>query len=150
VRGNPDPAATGSAFSDVGVEVLLCLGVDVYAPLTNLRSVFERLLPEASSCGYFEALRLAFCRGEATPGDDDDQLRWLVDHLNLEKPNGDDAYGSWAIAWDVAAESVGRPVPTELDPRARRVLIDELRARPSYRLRLADALTEALRTQLKS
>jgi hypothetical protein len=135
-------------FSEAGPEVLLRLGLDVRAPLTNLRAAFERLLPEASAAGYFAALREAFSRGEVAPADDADQLRWLAEHLHLAAPAADAFSPSWAEAWQAAASALGAPAPDELGPDARRVLLDELLSRPQYRGRLADALSEAMRAQL--
>jgi hypothetical protein len=66
----------------------------------------------------------------------------------MAAPHGDAFFVSWAQAWRTAAEAVGEPVPDELGPFARRVLLDELLSRPSYRGRLADSLTEALRVQI--
>lgn len=135
-------------FGEAGPEALLRLGLDVRAPLANVRPAFARLLPEASASGYFAALREAFSRGEVAPGDDADQLRWLADHLHLSAPRTDDLSASWAQAWQSAVESLGTPAPDELGPQARRVLLDELLSRARYRGRLADALTEALRAHL--
>jgi hypothetical protein len=147
-RGTDRP--TIDAYSEAGPEALLRLGLDVRAPLQSLRPAFDRLLPEASPRGYFGALREAFCRGEVSPGDDDGQLDWLAAHLHLSAPSADDLSLSWRRAWETATGALDRPAPQELCPRARRVLLDELLSRPSYRLRLADALTAALLEQLNS
>jgi hypothetical protein len=136
-------------FSEAGPEALLRLGLDVRAPLAYLRSAYEQLLPEARSGGYFAALRDALGRGEVAAGDDADQLRWLAERLRLSAPRDREISLSWAQAWEEAVEALGSPAPEELGPQARRVLLDELLTRPSYRSRLADALTEALRVQLR-
>lgn len=141
-------AAACQPFSEVGPEALLRLGIDVRAPLAHLRPTFEELLPAASDEGYFAALREAISRGEVASGDDADQLRWLADHLQLSVSGTYGLSMSWARAWDTALAEPGEPFPNELGPRARRVLLDELLSRPDYRLRLADALMEALRTEL--
>lgn len=150
MSGHPDSASATSKqqFTEAGAEALLRLGLDVHAPLAHLRPAFERLLPEASTDGYFGALRQAVGRGEVAAGDDADQLRWLAANLRLAAPQEDDLSRSWQEAWRHAAEALDGAAPEELGPRARRVLLDELLRRPSYRARLADALTEALRTQL--
>jgi len=135
-------------YSPVGPEALSRLGLDVYAPLRNLRPMLQRLLPEAAAGGYFAALRAAMSRGEVTAGSGSDQLQWLADHLRLSAPGDDEPFVYWRQSWVAAAKALGR-APQELGPRARRVLLDELLSRPGYQSRLADALTEAFRSELK-
>lgn len=144
---SPRPA---TPYGAAGPEALLRLGLDVHAPLRDLRSAYQRLLPAASEGGYFVALQLALRRGEVAAGDDDGQLRWLAEHLRLSAPRDDDISKSWACAWRRAVEAAGVAEPPELGPRGRRVLLDELLALPRYQLRLTDALVAALRAELKS
>lgn len=147
-ESKPGRCRTASAYAPAGPDALLRLGLDVYAPLEHLRPAFERLLPAAFARGYFGALRDALARGEVAPSDDEDQLRWLAEHLHLAAPADDDFSASWKHAWQSVRGVMGEPMPEALNLCARRVLLNELLSRPRYRQRLADALAEAVRAQL--
>lgn len=145
----PGPDRSAPAYDPAGPRALRSLGIDVYAPLANLRPAFEQVLPEATTAGYFGALQRAFSLHEARPCDTDDQLRWLADHLRLTAPATRSLSADWAQAWTEAAEALGQPAPEALSPAATRCFLDELLRLPRYRHRLTDALVVALRVELK-
>jgi hypothetical protein len=135
-------------FSSIGPDALRRLGLDVNGPLRDLRSAFERLLPKATSCGYFAAIRKALVDGELGPGDAESQLQWLADNLRIDRPGVKDAWPWWLLAWEQASASAQLTPPVALGTASRRVLLNELLARPDYKQRLADALAMAFRAEL--
>jgi hypothetical protein len=148
--GGPDNRADNPAYSEVGPEVLLRLGVDVRAPLDAVEPTLSEVFPRASTDGYFAALREAFTSGEATPGDEASQLAWVAQNLRLTAPTHSCTLPSWNDAWHSALQELSAPItPRELSVEARSILLAELLKRPRYRMRLADAVTAALRWELK-
>lgn len=151
MSGEPPHSLVGarSPYSTAGPEVLARLGLNVNMPLRFLAPMFARVLPEAAPAGYFAALRAAMSRGEVVAADSQDQLRWLAEHLRLSAPDKSEMSFSWRAAWNEAVTAVGGHAPRVLGAQAKRVLLDELLSRPDYPSRLADALTEALSSELR-
>jgi hypothetical protein len=136
-------------YSSLPTEALRRLGVDVDASVRDLQSAYRRLMPDAATSGYLGALRTAVAHGVVKPSDAEDQMRWLAAQLRLERPADDDPWPWWSRAWRDAARIARVKPPPRLNESARRVLLQELLARPDYAKRLADSLAAAFRAQLK-